>query len=624
MPTVAASLINDNAVICVALTLAAWHWRRRLPVCAVLLGLACAYKQYGWFFVPFFVLDILRQRGILLTTSWAILALGAFVLPNLPFLINNPRAWFQSLWLPMSDPFFPAGMGFVALSIGHMLPFAPPWFYTALELCTLGVALYSAWRWQPGDAMLVLAVLPLFFAYRSLPDYFAFVPWLALYAANRRYCQVSTRRPAPHWLLALCTPLQRSLYPYDTQWLVRRTVLYKSIAARWYWVLWSYTQGNVLLGGAMSGNQSGQDSLFSIKFLTDHHQAGSDPSVSPQDAPRDEPEIPLARVANEADDIATQPCVIAGSASLGLAQEVARLAAIPLLERSISRFADGEMYARLGESVRGRDAFVIQSTSAPVNDNLFELLMLLDTLRRASAGRITAIIPYYGYARQDRKSSGREPITAKLVANLLAAAGANRVLAIDLHSPAIQGFFDIGMDHPSAIPLLADYLRDRLPHESVLVSPDTGGVKRADTYARMLNLPIAILHKRRSSSREVEIAAVVGDVRGKVPVIVDDIIATGGTIARAVATLVEAGARPEAWVVATHGVLTGDAPKNLNHPHIREVVVTDTIEISDEKRAAMPTLHIVSIAGLLASAIHRLHNGLSLSALFPGDGVQPI
>src|SRR5579862_1260980 len=223
----------------------------------------------------------------------------------------------------------------------------------------------------------------------------------------------------------------------------------------------------------MLGGQSGQDSLYSIPYRGNGSQSGAHSG--------DTAVVTSTRDSEDTRADTAQPCLLAGSASLELAEQVSRLADIPLLDRRIDRFADGEMYARLGESVRGRDAFVIQSTCAPVNDNLFELLLLLDTLRRASAGRITAIIPYYGYARQDRKSSGREPITAKLVANLLTAAGANRVLAIDLHSPAIQGFFDIGMDHPSAIPLLADYLHERLPRESVLVSPDTGGVKRVDT-----------------------------------------------------------------------------------------------------------------------------------------------
>ncbi len=326
----------------------------------------------------------------------------------------------------------------------------------------------------------------------------------------------------------------------------------------------------------------------------------------------------------EVTEIVAPPCLISGSANQALAQAVAERLGYPLLDRRIEQFPDGETYVRVGNSVRGRDAYIIQPTCAPVNDNLFELLLLLDTLRRASAGRLTAIIPYYGYARQDRKFIGREPISAKLVANLLAAAGASRIVAIDLHSPAIQGFFDIGMDHLTAIPLLADYLRRAVPRDSVIVSPDTGGVKRADLYARLLDLPIAILHKRRANAREVEMAAVIGDIRGKRPIIVDDIIATGGTIRQAVDTLVREGARPEVRVVATHGLFSGDAVAQLVHPAIAEIVVTDTVPIAERARAGLPALHIVSVAELLANAIHRLHSGLSLSALFARDGAPPI
>lgn len=332
----------------------------------------------------------------------------------------------------------------------------------------------------------------------------------------------------------------------------------------------------------------------------------------------------LSIVLNEISDGSDPPYLVAGSSVVDLATEVARLVGVPLLERRIDRFPDGEMYVRLGQSVRGRDAYVLQSTCAPVNDNLFELLLLLDTLRRASAARITAIIPYYGYARQDRKSSGREPITAKLVANLLVASGADRITAIDLHSPAIQGFFDIGMDHLTAVPLLAEYLRGRIPRDSVLVSPDTGGVKRADLFARLLDLPIAILHKRRASAHEVAIAAVVGDVRGKTPIIVDDIIATGGTIRQAVDTLVREGARPQVRVVATHGVLADDASVILDHPAIHDIVVTDSIPIAASVRRALPRLHIVSVAELLAAAIRRLHEGHSLSELFSKSGAPPV
>lgn len=318
------------------------------------------------------------------------------------------------------------------------------------------------------------------------------------------------------------------------------------------------------------------------------------------------------------------PCIIAGSASAELAARVAEHGQIERIGAKLTRFADSEIHIKLEESVRGRDAYVIQSTSEPANENLMELLILLDTLRRASAGRITAITPYYGYARQDRKSTGREPITAKLVANLITTAGADRVLALDLHSPAIQGFFDIGMDHSTATMLLAEHLRARLPTNSVIVSPDTGGVKRADQFVRALGLPLAILHKRRQAEDEVEIAAVIGDVAGCTPVIVDDIIATGGTIRKAVEALMAAGALPNAYVVATHGVFCGDAVVNLSHPAISEITVTDTIAQRPEVLSALPSLKIVSVARLLADCVNRLHTGLSLSELFSFSGAPTV
>ncbi len=342
---------------------------------------------------------------------------------------------------------------------------------------------------------------------------------------------------------------------------------------------------------------------------------------------RAEETISLQVLTADGQDVAslvTPPAIVSGTANEALSAEIAAKLGAPLLKRRIDRFPDGELYVRFESSVRGRDAYVIQPTCTPVNEHLVELLLLIDTLRRASAGRVTAIIPYYGYARQDRKFTGRDPITAKLVANLITAAGASRVLAVDLHSPAIQGFFDIGMDHLSAIQLLAEDLMDRIPRDSVIVSPDTGGVKRADIYARMLDLPIAILHKRRATAREVEIAAVIGDIRDKYPIIVDDIISTGGTIRKAVDTLIDAGARPEVRVVATHGVLVGDAATLLTHPAIVEIVVTDTVPISPSLRVALPHLRVVSVAGLLANAIQHLHSGLSLSALFNRDGAPPV
>jgi ribose-phosphate pyrophosphokinase len=342
---------------------------------------------------------------------------------------------------------------------------------------------------------------------------------------------------------------------------------------------------------------------------------------------RVEETISLQVLTTEGQEIAglvTPPAIVSGSANVPLAEGIAAQLNVPLMQRRIERFPDGETYVRFESSVRGRDAFVIQPTCTPVNEHIFELLLLIDTLRRASAGRVTAIIPYYGYARQDRKFTGRDPISAKLVANLITAAGATRVLAVDLHSPAIQGFFDIGMDHLSAIQLLAEDLKGHTPRNSVIVSPDTGGVKRADLFARLLDLPIAILHKRRDGPHDVEIGAVIGDIRDKYPIIVDDIISTGGTVRKAVDTLVQAGARPQVRVVATHGVLVGEAPTLLRHPALVEIVVTDTVPIPPAIRAALPQLRVVSVADLLAHAILRLHSGLSLSALFNRDGAPPI
>jgi ribose-phosphate pyrophosphokinase len=308
--------------------------------------------------------------------------------------------------------------------------------------------------------------------------------------------------------------------------------------------------------------------------------------------------------------------LFSGSANLDLAQSVANSLGMPLGERGVERFPDGELHIQVRDSVRGRDAYIIQPTCPPVNENLMELFIMLDTLRRANAARVTAIIPYYGYSRQDRKSAGREPITAKLVANLIAESGASRVLCIDLHSPAIQGFFEIGMDHLTAVHTIAGHCRHLNLQDAVIVSPDTGGVKRADTYANLLNLPLAILHKRREDANNVEIAAVIGDVKDKRPIIADDIIATGGTLRRAADALLNAGALPDITVVATHAVLAGNAVDQLNHPAIQRVIVSDSIPIALEKRRRLPTLQIVSLGPLLAQAIVRLHRGQSLSELY--------
>lgn len=305
-----------------------------------------------------------------------------------------------------------------------------------------------------------------------------------------------------------------------------------------------------------------------------------------------------------------------GGSNTMLAQAVASELGMPLSGRTLERYPDSEIHIQIRESVRGRDAYIIQSTCEPVSEHLMELFVMLDTLSRASAARVTAIIPYYAYARADRKVTGREPISAKLVANLLATAGASRVLCVDLHSPAVQGFFEIGMDHLTAMNTLADHVRHLELSDAIVVSPDVGGSRRADAFANLINLPLAILHKRRTGSDAVAIGAVIGDVRGKRPILVDDIISTGSTIRRAADALIDAGAQPDITVVATHAVLTGDALTMLSHPAIRRVVVSDSVPIPAYKRDRLPTLSIVSLAPLLAQAIRRLHTGESLSALF--------
>jgi ribose-phosphate pyrophosphokinase len=301
--------------------------------------------------------------------------------------------------------------------------------------------------------------------------------------------------------------------------------------------------------------------------------------------------------------------IYCGSATPELAQLIADRLGRPLGRRQLDHFPDGELHVQIQESVRGRDIYIVQSTSPPVNEHLMELLVMIDACHRASAGRITAILPYYGYARQEKKTTGREPITAKLVANLLAAAGANRVAAIDLHSSAIQGFFDIEMIHLTAIPLLANHLRSHLDlRESVLVSPDTGRVKAAERYANLLDVPIVVMHKRRSGKQgeEVEVGAIVGSVEGRRPIIVDDIIATGSTISTCAKALLDVGALPNITVVAMHGV--------FSPPEIEQIITTNTIPLNTTLLRQKTT--VISVAPLLAEAILRLHQGSSISALF--------
>lgn len=301
-----------------------------------------------------------------------------------------------------------------------------------------------------------------------------------------------------------------------------------------------------------------------------------------------------------------------GSAVPSLAAAVARHLERPLARGSVSAFPDGETRIYLEESVRGADCFVIQSTCAPVNHHLMELLVLVDALRRASAWRINAVIPYFGYARQDKKVQAREPITAKLVANLLETAGADRVITVDLHAGQIQGFFDVPVDHLTALDILADHLRRTDLSRSVVVSPDVGRATEARRLANLLNVPLAMLYKRRTSPTETDVTHVIGDVAGMRPIMIDDMISTAGTMRRGIEALLSLGADPDVWVAATHPVFTPPALERLSHPAISRVLVTDTVPFTGEHNC----VEVLSVAPLLAKAIYNVHHNDSVSSLF--------
>ena len=299
-----------------------------------------------------------------------------------------------------------------------------------------------------------------------------------------------------------------------------------------------------------------------------------------------------------------------------LAEAIAKELGLAVSNAEVSKFSDGEISITLPETVRGKDVFIIQSTSKPVNDNLMELLIMIDACKRASAGRITAVMPYFGYARQDRKARPRDPITAKLVADILTSAGANRVMTMDLHAAQIQGFFEIPVDHLYGAPLLAKKYKKLMDEDWVVVSPDVGSVSRARNFATRVNAPIAIVDKRRPKANAIEVMNLIGDVEGKICLMVDDMIDTAGTICQGAEALVKNGAK-EVYACCTHGVLSGPAVERLKNSPIKRLVVLDTINMSDEvKEGLKDKLEIVSTAKTIARAIKAVYSESSLSEIY--------
>lgn len=311
--------------------------------------------------------------------------------------------------------------------------------------------------------------------------------------------------------------------------------------------------------------------------------------------------------------------IFTGTSNPGMAEAVARFLETPLGKCRVSRFSDGEIQVEINESVRGMHTFVLQSTSPPANEHLMEMLVMIDALKRASADEITAVIPYYGYARQDRKVAPRAPITAKLVADLISKAGATRVISMDLHAGQIQGFFDVPFDHLYATPVMLADLRERFGLENgdsdvVIVAPDAGGVERARAYAKRLQCGLAIIDKRRTGPNVAEVMNIIGDVDKKRAIIIDDMVDTAGTLVQAARAIVASGAR-DVWAYATHAVLSGPAIERIEGSPLKELVVTDTIALRDGARDCK-RIRVLTAAPLVAEAIKRVHTGESISTLF--------
>ena len=310
--------------------------------------------------------------------------------------------------------------------------------------------------------------------------------------------------------------------------------------------------------------------------------------------------------------------LFAGRSNLGLAHDIASHLGVELGESNLSEFADGEIHCRFGESIRGADVFIIQTHSRPVNESIMEQLVMIDAAKRASAKRITAVCPYYGYSRQDRKAREREPITAKLVADMLSTAGVDRVVSVDLHSGQIQGFFDVPVDHLTAMPILTDYVTDHVGDDVVIVSPDAGRVKLAERFARHLHADLAIVHKRRANlaANKVEALDVVGNVDGRVCVLIDDMIDTAGTICAAAEQLRAHGAT-EVHAMATHGIFSDPAIDRIKNSVISRVVVTDTLPLAED--CQFDKIEVLSVAGIIADALDAVFEDTSVSEIFGGE-----
>ena len=309
--------------------------------------------------------------------------------------------------------------------------------------------------------------------------------------------------------------------------------------------------------------------------------------------------------------------IFAANSTVRVSEQIAECLGLPLGKSEVSTFSDGEITVSLFESVRGSDCFIIQSTCAPVNNNIMEMLIMIDAMKRASAARITAVIPYFGYARQDRKAKARDPISAKLVADLITTAGADRVLTMDLHVPQIQGIFNIPVDHLLGAPVLSNYLKDRIGDnvdEYVAVSPDLGSVTRARTFATRLGCPLAIVDKRRQKANVSEVMNIIGDVRGKKVILIDDMVDTAGTLCNSAQALIDKGGATEVIACATHGVLSGPAIERLQNSCIKELILLDTIPLPPEK--AIPKITLLPVAPLFAEAIERIYEDKPVSTMY--------